>query len=375
MSEENYNVLKTRIKHKNNTPDFWSQETDFNPLQGELIIYNEKVPKIKIGDGVTNVEQLPFITDNYITVELDSAEPDTTVVKTNSELLGGKAPEYYLFKENILHNSYFPRPVNQRGKTSYSGAVQYTIDRWKTTNANTKVEIVDDGIRLTNTTSGGGYLQQTLENSAQYLGKTYTFCAMLENGTIVVNSATLPSTFPSTITQYATLIYNGITVGAIQVSTNSVWVRVWSNTSENTRFFKWAALYEGSYTAETLPPYVYKGYATELAECQRFYRRTNAVSTYATLGMGYARTDTMAWINIPRTRMRIEKPTITLTGGLIAYCGSGSSIPITSVEMDKISDNYVRFKVYVESGFTVGYPILLANETDTNVYMEENADL
>ena len=93
MSEENYNVLKTRIKHKNNTPDFWSQETDFNPLQGELIIYNEKVPKIKIGDGVTNVEQLPFITDNYITVELDSAEPDPTVVKTNSELLGGKAPE------------------------------------------------------------------------------------------------------------------------------------------------------------------------------------------------------------------------------------------------------------------------------------------
>ena len=35
----------------------------------------------------------------------------------------------------------------------------------------------------------------------------------------------------------------------------------------------WAALYEGSYTADTLPAYQPKGYAAELAECQRYYRR------------------------------------------------------------------------------------------------------
>ena len=34
---------------------------------------------------------------------------------------------------------------------------------------------------------------------------------------------------------------------------------------------RWAALYEGEYTADTLPPYVPKGYAEELAECQRYY--------------------------------------------------------------------------------------------------------
>ena len=103
---------------------------------------------------------------------------------------------------NILHNSYFLNPINQRGKTTYEGAVQYTIDRWKTTNTNTKVEIQDDGIRLTNTTAGGGgYLQQTLEDSSQYLGKTLTLVAMLEDGTIVENTATLPSAYPSSITQ------------------------------------------------------------------------------------------------------------------------------------------------------------------------------
>ena len=39
--------------------------------------------------------------------------------------------------------------------------------------------------------------------------------------------------------------------------------------------FKWAALYEGSYTADTLPDYVPKGYAAELAECQRYYQQYN----------------------------------------------------------------------------------------------------
>lgn len=33
-----------------------------------------------------------------------------------------------------------------------------------------------------------------------------------------------------------------------------------------------AALYEGSYTADTLPDYVPKGYAAELAECRRYYK-------------------------------------------------------------------------------------------------------
>ena len=32
--------------------------------------------------------------------------------------------------------------------------------------------------------------------------------------------------------------------------------------------YVWAALYEGSYTADTLPPYVPKGYAAELAQCR-----------------------------------------------------------------------------------------------------------
>ena len=41
---------------------------------------------------------------------------------------------------------------------------------------------------------------------------------------------------------------------------------------------KWAALYDGEYAADNLPPYVPKGYAVELAECQRYYREYEEIA-------------------------------------------------------------------------------------------------
>ena len=55
-------TLKTRIQHKNGLPAEWEQATNFVPLKGELIIYNDATaPKIKIGDGSTLVGNLPFV--------------------------------------------------------------------------------------------------------------------------------------------------------------------------------------------------------------------------------------------------------------------------------------------------------------------------
>ena len=36
---------------------------------------------------------------------------------------------------------------------------------------------------------------------------------------------------------------------------------------------RWAALYEGEYTAANLPPYIPKGYGVELTECLRYFER------------------------------------------------------------------------------------------------------
>ena len=63
MAEKN---IKTRIIHKHDTEENWNKATNFIPKQGELIVYdNDSIydyERFKIGDGITNVNDLPFAT-------------------------------------------------------------------------------------------------------------------------------------------------------------------------------------------------------------------------------------------------------------------------------------------------------------------------
>ena len=55
-------TLNTRIQHKTDTTENWLKAESFSPLKGELIIYQDSDnTQAKIGDGVTNVNQLPFL--------------------------------------------------------------------------------------------------------------------------------------------------------------------------------------------------------------------------------------------------------------------------------------------------------------------------
>ena len=58
-------TLKTRIIHKHDVESNWSKATGFVPKQGELIVYdkdsNYDYERVKIGDGATNVNNLPFV--------------------------------------------------------------------------------------------------------------------------------------------------------------------------------------------------------------------------------------------------------------------------------------------------------------------------
>ena len=73
MTEQN---ISARIAHKHDTEMNWQLASDFVPMAGELIIYdidtNNSSPRLKIGDGVTTVNNLPFI----IKVTPDAPLPD-----------------------------------------------------------------------------------------------------------------------------------------------------------------------------------------------------------------------------------------------------------------------------------------------------------
>ena len=71
-------TIQGRIQHKHDIQSNWDQAANFQPLAGELIIYdpddNHTVPRVKIGDGLSKVvdadkdKELPFITDSTLTV-------------------------------------------------------------------------------------------------------------------------------------------------------------------------------------------------------------------------------------------------------------------------------------------------------------------
>lgn len=66
MAEKTFN---SRIVHKHDTEENWLKATSFTPKQGEIIIYdvdaNYNYERIKIGDGVKNVNTLPFYAGSW----------------------------------------------------------------------------------------------------------------------------------------------------------------------------------------------------------------------------------------------------------------------------------------------------------------------
>ena len=52
-------VIKTRMQQKHDISENWAKAENFSPLVGEIIVYDD-LNKFKIGDGKTNVNNLPF---------------------------------------------------------------------------------------------------------------------------------------------------------------------------------------------------------------------------------------------------------------------------------------------------------------------------
>lgn len=163
---------------------------------------------------------------------------------------GNDVTQSFLHNQNLLINSDFRNPVNQRNSTSYSventGTYQYTIDRWCTIWSANTVSIVDDGVKL----AKSGTLIQRLENKLE-AGKKYTLSWSV-NG--VEDSVVITGGDYSTTSRYSIdgdyeriLIYNDSDGGVIN----------------------WAKLEPGIIAT----PFVPRLFSEELALCQRYFNR------------------------------------------------------------------------------------------------------
>lgn len=88
MSEKRFN---SRIIHKHDIEANWLKATNFIPMQGEIIIYdideNYNYERMKIGDGTTLVNILPFTYNVIANDTIDS-------ICNSSNILSGEEVAY-----------------------------------------------------------------------------------------------------------------------------------------------------------------------------------------------------------------------------------------------------------------------------------------
>lgn len=202
---------------------------------------------------------------------------------------------------NLLDNSDFTNPVNQRNVSIGNTPDQYFIDRWKfnrNTDDATYQLVPGTGINF----GAGTWLSQFIPlTQAQMDNKTYTIAVWLADGTVWVQ----PVLFTAQ-DSYVSAPWNNQGFGTW--FTNESWRITLSNLPACT--IKHIALYEGEYTAETLPEYRLKGYAAELAECQRYYR-----DIYLRGASGFLIDANKAVFNLDFIKMRITNPTVQVIAG------------------------------------------------------------
>lgn len=162
---------------------------------------------------------------------------------------------------NLLDNSDFTNPVNQRGQTTYS-TLGYTFDRWMLSAPAGGTVSVGSGYVAMYTEGDYVDIQQILERASLMTGKAYTFAVM-------VNGASAPCLLNFTFGTAASASFLDGQVALIHYNSDRVIIRV--TAQQSWIGFAWAAVYEGTYTADTLPNYAPKGYAAELAECRRYF--------------------------------------------------------------------------------------------------------
>ena len=257
---------------------------------------------------------------------------------------------------NLLDNSDFVHPIAQAGVNGAHGATGYAVDRWMRTSGAT-VSQAADGLKIvSDKTSWTAGIQQRIE--AKRFADVMTFAV---RGVFPV-ACRLFVYIGSGTTNFGTAYFQGDAAertlvlkltkpdGLTGDEVVNVYISPDTGSTGTAAVVRWAALYEGEYTAETLPPYVPKGYAVELAECLRYYRRITATNeTFA----GYC-ANGVSYCMIPLQTMRI-KPSLVPSGKFYYTLGNKQGTTTATATAHSANVNRAIIKCAItETGILTG---------------------
>lgn len=322
-----------------------------NPPPYPVTSVNEKtgavtVDEIYIGDTAPSGDQELWIDPNE----------NPYIPSGDATTLNGKPGKYYIQPRNELDNSYFVDPVAQLPMNSWHGSERYAVDRWNLTNGAT-VSQAADGLKIvSDKTSWTAGIQQRIE--AKRFSNVMTFavrgvfpvaCRLfvyIGDGTANFGEAyfrgdTAERTLAMKITKP-----DGLTGDEVV----NVYISPDTDSTGTAAVVRWAAIYEGEYTAETLPPYVPKGYAAELSECKRYFQ---VVLTGEQTFPGYC-ANGIAFCFIKVQKMRV-KPTVIPTGKFYYTLGNRQNKTTENSTEHKATTQQVIIKCVVpETGILTG---------------------
>lgn len=174
---------------------------------------------------------------------------------------------------NLLDNTNFFNPINQRNQTSYSNtdaAPKYSIDRWQVLGGTFDVQT---RTYTSNSTLGiyGNQFRQYIPLENVSIGDTITVSSVVNNTKYV---------FTTTVPQYGDTVADApflleTTWGGFKMITreaeHAALLTMVVNVSQSITV-DWIKMEFGNFAT----PYVPKGYGAELAECLRYFQRVYA---------------------------------------------------------------------------------------------------
>lgn len=210
--------------------------------------------------------------------------------------------EEHPVNNNLLINSNFANPVNQRGVTASTWTVDYGIDRWEVYNAT--FTSLENGVSFTpkNNAQGGVYQHvefKTLPSKPVSVSACINGTVYRGNGTKLLSSKT-----------DEVFTFNDIVLGVVSSFFSTQYqyidVYVYGTDSSKTYNIEWVKAEFGDHAT----PYVLRLYAEELELCRRYYQRLNINS--GRTGVALITDDNIYfWIELSKMR---TSPTMDASG-------------------------------------------------------------
>lgn len=327
------------------TPEVYATDpVDFDNTAGPLTIMTGGELEVRMTELIGSRSD---VSNNTVAFSEASQDADIQTGEKLSVLFGKIKKRFSVVNKlvngavypNLLDNSNFTNPVNQRDGTSYSastGNAAYAIDRWRIEGATYNV--------ATHTLSGTSYTNRACRMAqfiemAQYglnIGDDMTF-SIMANGT--KHSATAKvldrdqySNFESVPSAYSCDDFDIVLCTGLGKPS----ILSFTICAKKSLVLEWAKLEKGSVAT----PYVHKSYGAELSACQRYFYYLDATKWYACYqitGWGL-----IIPIDLP-VPMRAQ-PTANTVGEVKVFTPSGW-VNATSVSTNQFNRDKARINI------------------------------